>query len=170
MFPGGHAVLSTQIFRFTVWSGRPPPGAALMNLRYRNERAPLSASKASTFQDLPAPVLAGTFDVYTLLSEDRHHRAFPLLGCGAILSPFIDERPCQAEASGDPCRRQCGDAQDWKDQAWISGRRCCMAWAQCSCGTCGQGQTRQCLAGVGLPSHPGKNCSEWPGWPSGEVF
>ena len=37
-----------QIFRFTVWSDRPPPGAALMNLRYRNERAPLSKPKASS--------------------------------------------------------------------------------------------------------------------------
>ena len=62
-----------QIFRFTVWSGRPPPGAALMNLRYRNERAPLPDSKASTFQHLPAPpMLAGTSDIHTLLSEDRH--------------------------------------------------------------------------------------------------
>lgn len=42
-----------QIFRFTVWSGRPPPGAALMNLRYRDERAPVSDSKASE----PKPAL-----------------------------------------------------------------------------------------------------------------
>lgn len=27
-----------QIFRFTVWSGRPTPGSSLMNLRYRDER------------------------------------------------------------------------------------------------------------------------------------
>ncbi|EIE19454.1 hypothetical protein COCSUDRAFT_38277 [Coccomyxa subellipsoidea C-169] len=30
--------LDILIFRFTVWSGRPTPGSALMNLRYRNER------------------------------------------------------------------------------------------------------------------------------------
>ena len=29
---------NVQIFRFTVWSGRPTPGSALMNLRYRDER------------------------------------------------------------------------------------------------------------------------------------
>ena len=38
--------LRSQIFRFTVWSGRPPPGAALMNLRYRNERALSAGPKA----------------------------------------------------------------------------------------------------------------------------
>ena len=27
-----------QIFRFSVWAGKPTPGSALMNLRYRNER------------------------------------------------------------------------------------------------------------------------------------
>ncbi|KAK9915274.1 hypothetical protein WJX75_006921 [Coccomyxa subellipsoidea] len=30
--------LDFLIYRFTVWSGRPTPGSALMNLRYRNER------------------------------------------------------------------------------------------------------------------------------------
>lgn len=27
-----------QIFRFSVWAGKPTPGSALMNLRYRDER------------------------------------------------------------------------------------------------------------------------------------
>lgn len=33
------AILPLQVFRFSVWEGRPLPGMALMNLRYRNEAA-----------------------------------------------------------------------------------------------------------------------------------
>ncbi len=43
-----------QIFRFTVWSGRPTPGSALMNLRYRDERQfRRSASAAPDQAGLP---------------------------------------------------------------------------------------------------------------------
>ena len=31
-------MLRCQIFRFSVWAGKPTPGSALMNLRYRDER------------------------------------------------------------------------------------------------------------------------------------
>jgi hypothetical protein len=37
-------VLAVQIFSCSVWVGRPPPGAALMNLRYRDERSASSAT------------------------------------------------------------------------------------------------------------------------------
>ena len=35
-----------QIFRFSVWRGRPTPGSALMNLRYRDERPVSQESRA----------------------------------------------------------------------------------------------------------------------------
>ena len=53
-----------QIFRFSVWKGRPTPGNALMNLRYRDERKPSNSTAQASpdrtppflnSQDLPLP-------------------------------------------------------------------------------------------------------------------
>lgn len=43
-----------QIFRFSVWSGKPTPGAALMNLRFRDERGAGASAAAA-----PASEVAG---------------------------------------------------------------------------------------------------------------
>lgn len=40
-------LLDFLIFRFSVWSGKPTPGTALMNLRYRNERGLLAKAHQS---------------------------------------------------------------------------------------------------------------------------
>ena len=41
-----------QIFRFSVWAGKPTPGSALLNLRYRDERHSLAQLK-----DLPSIIM-----------------------------------------------------------------------------------------------------------------
>jgi hypothetical protein len=46
-----------QIFSCSVWVGRPPPGAALMNLRYRDERSASSATASEQRkQQAPQPL------------------------------------------------------------------------------------------------------------------
>lgn len=46
-------VLDLQIFGCSVWMGRPTPGASLMNLRYRNERATAAAGPSLLAGDTP---------------------------------------------------------------------------------------------------------------------
>lgn len=46
--------LIVQIFSCSVWVGRPPPGAALMNLRYRDERS-LGSGTVSKQQEQQTP-------------------------------------------------------------------------------------------------------------------
>ena len=42
-----------QIFRFSVWAGKPTPGSALMNLRYRDERQICMKRKSSSGSSQP---------------------------------------------------------------------------------------------------------------------
>lgn len=52
-------VLGVQIFSCSVWVGRPPPGAALMNLQYRDERSSGSAT-VSEQRKQQAPQISAT--------------------------------------------------------------------------------------------------------------
>lgn len=53
-------LLDFLIFRFSVWEGRPLPGMALMNLRYRDERSVQSSAEAGGRSGAEGPGLSAT--------------------------------------------------------------------------------------------------------------
>ena len=64
MLPASHFIVSElrwalQIFRYSVWAGKPTPGTALMNLRYRNEAALHSSAKGAP-EVLPVAAVPAT--------------------------------------------------------------------------------------------------------------
>lgn len=50
------AFLEFLIWRFSIWVDKPTPGIALMNLRYRNERALEARGKGKNILAFPAYV------------------------------------------------------------------------------------------------------------------
>lgn len=76
MPPAKKIVSGLQIFRFSIWKGKPTPGLALMNLRYRNERPEPNGKPVS-----PA-AFSNRLSIFSHLS---------LIIILSALSPFPDE-------------------------------------------------------------------------------
>ncbi|CAL8468457.1 g7997 [Coccomyxa elongata] len=117
--------LDFLIFRFTVWSGRPTPGSALMNLRYRNER-PVNGSVATSLQGIPDKATkSSTPDRWGhsgLEGAGLTGTQRSMYGLGVVLLRYIWARTDQLAAT-----------QHWGDQPrWSWGRLMwrVMRWAE----------------------------------------
>jgi peroxin-2 len=111
-------LLDFLIFRYSVWEGRPLPGMALMNLRFRNERVLTTSNNPSnTITSGAAPPVEGHSGVEGpgLSTTQRNLYCF-----GAVFLRYIWSRTGHAAASS-----HWGDAEpgNWRSQAWQALRR-----------------------------------------------
>ena len=81
-----------QIFRYSVWVGRPTPGSALMNLRYRDESKVAAAHRCVHAASQPA-------------APDALRVPGPLVSFCFALYPALRARMGQTRAVLQPCKR-----------------------------------------------------------------
>ena len=70
-------VCTAQVFRFSVWRGRPTPGSALMNLRYRDERASAPGTQARGHSPASHPPASHAACSTYLSLQDDPQETFP---------------------------------------------------------------------------------------------
>ncbi|KAK9830469.1 hypothetical protein WJX72_011919 [[Myrmecia] bisecta] len=116
-------LLDFLIFRFSVWSGKPTPGSALMNLRYRDERrtsgppaSPHTSSPEALSQAQPSDRISGQGGAQTGVEGPgltRWQRG--LYGAGMVFVRYAWARAEQLAIS-----RHWGDRpeQDWGRRTW----------------------------------------------------
>ncbi|KAH7625018.1 hypothetical protein Ndes2526B_g00394 [Nannochloris sp. 'desiccata'] len=109
-------LLDFLIFRYSVWEGRPLPGMALMNLRFRNERGVRtdSSSTAPTAMGIPGGGHSGV-EGPGLTVTQRNLYCF-----GAVFLRYIWSRTGHAAAAS-----HWGDAEPdtWRSIAWYTLRK-----------------------------------------------
>jgi len=112
-------LLDFLIFRYSVWEGRPLPGMALMNLRFRNERGILSStSNSSNNNNSTSRGIAGGHSGVEGPGLTRTQRN--LYCFGAVFLRYLWSRTGHAAAAS-----HWGDAEtdSWRNIAWHALRK-----------------------------------------------
>jgi len=111
-------LLDFLIFRYSVWEGRPLPGMALMNLRFRDERGILTAARTNNSSTETGGIAGGGHSGVEGPGLTRTQRN--LYCFGAVFLRYLWSRTGHAAAAS-----HWGDAEtnSWRNIAWLTLRR-----------------------------------------------
>jgi peroxin-2 len=122
-----------QIFRFSVWEGRPLPGMALMNLRYRNEAAvqlPRTGPRAGSSSSSGGGTAGSSLGKRAIAARGRSGVEGPGLNAtqrtlyclGAVVLRYAWARLAHA-ATSDRWGDAEGGGVSWRQRGWAAMRR-----------------------------------------------